>query len=135
MRYFKLLTEDGYIGDYTKGFIYSEDYITYAGAVSVGKVVSVYSNDWQEVSEEEYLKQEGLQPNESTNIKPYYKGKSSLYLFAEEYGLNSWEFDIIKRVIRCRHKGSWLEDLEKTKGVIDIYIKECKEEYNDMLPR
>ena len=92
-------------------------------------------NHWEEVSEEEYLKQEGLQPNESTNIKPYYKGKSSLYLFAEEYGLNSWEFDIIKRVIRCRHKGSWLEDLEKTKGVIDIYIKECKEKYNVVLPR
>ena len=106
----------------------------------VGKVfeVNYYANsfpdEWEEVSEEEYLKQEGLLP-ESTNIKPYYKGKSSLYLFAEEYGLNSWEFDIIKRVIRCRHKGSWLEDLEKTKGVIDIYIKECKEKYNDMLPR
>ena len=106
----------------------------------VGKVfeVNYYANsfpdEWEEVSEEEYLRQEGKLP-ESTNIKPYYKGKSSLYLFAEEYGLNSWEFDIIKRVIRCRHKGSWLEDLEKTKGVIDIYIKECKEKYNDMLPR
>ena len=106
----------------------------------VGKVfeVNYYANsfpdEWEEVSEEEYLRQEGKLP-ESTNIKPYYKGKSSLYLFAEEYGLNSWEFDIIKRVIRCRHKGSWLEDLEKTKGVIDIYIKECKEKYHDMLQR
>ena len=61
----------------------------------VGKVfeVNYYANsfpdEWEEVSEEEYLKQEG-KLSESTNIKPYYKGKSSLYLFAEEYGLNSW---------------------------------------------
>jgi hypothetical protein len=85
--------------------------------------------DWEEVSEEEYLKQEEKLPV-TTNIKPYYKGKSSLYLFAEEYGLNSWEFDCIKRIVRCRHKGSWLEDLEKTKGVIDIYINECKAKYD-----
>ena len=106
----------------------------------VGKVfeVNYYANsfpdEWEEVSEEEYLKQEG-KLSESTNIKPYYKGKSSLYLFADEYGLNSWEFDAVKRIVRCRHKGNWLEDLEKTKGVIDIYIKECKEKYHDMLQR
>ena len=119
-------------------FIYGRIYKSTDEVASVVFELNYYANsfpdEWEEVSEEEYLKQEGLLP-ESTNIKPYYKGKSSLYLFAEEYGLNSWEFDIIKRVIRCRHKGSWLEDLEKTKGVIDIYIKECKEKYNDMLPR
>jgi hypothetical protein len=60
----------------------------------------------------------------SNNIQPYYKGKQSLYNFAEEWGLNSWEFDIIKRIVRCRHKGCFLDDLNKTKGVIDIYIKE-----------
>jgi hypothetical protein len=32
------------------------------------------------------------------------------------------QFDIYKRVMRCRKKGTFLEDLEKTK--IDLYIKE-----------
>ena len=119
-------------------FIYGRIYKSTDDVEGVVFEVNYYAHsfplEWEEVSEEEYLRQEGKLP-ESTNIKPYYKGKSSLYLFAEEYGLNSWEFDICKRVIRCRHKGNWLEDLEKTKGVIDIYIKECKEKYHDMLQR
>lgn len=48
----------------------------------------------------------------------------SLYKFAEEHGLNAWEFDIIKRITRCRKKGQFKEDLEKTKRVIDLYLKE-----------
>ena len=129
MRYFKLINEEGWV-DYHKGVIYKGNEKHSGDVYGVEFFATkAYSDDWQEVSEEEYLKQEG-KLSESTNIKPYYKGKSSLYLFADEYGLNSWEFDICKRVIRCRHKGNWLEDLEKTKGVIDIYIKECKEKYN-----
>ena len=136
MRYFKLINGEGW-SDYKEGVIYEGNLHLVGDDVNLQFYATEGMNeaDWEEVSEEEYLKQEGLQPNESTNIKPYYKGKSSLYLFAEEYGLNSWEFDICKRVIRCRHEGNWLEDLEKTKGVIDIYIKECKEKYNDMLSR
>ena len=48
----------------------------------------------------------------------------SLYKFAEEHGLNAYEFDILKRVARCRKKGQFKEDLEKTKRVIDLYLKE-----------
>lgn len=48
----------------------------------------------------------------------------SLYKFAEDQALNSWEFDIIKRIARCRKKGQFKEDLEKTKRVIDLYLKE-----------
>lgn len=66
---------------------------------------------------------------ETTNIQPYYKGKDSLYKFAEDWELNSYEFDIIKRIVRCKHKGSFVEDLSKTKGLIDIYIKEQSENY------
>ena len=63
----------------------------------------------------------------TNNVKPYYKGKTTLYEFAEEWGLNSYEFDVIKRICRCRHKGEWLSDLIKTKAVIDIYIERYKE--------
>ena len=60
----------------------------------------------------------------SVNTQSHYKGKDSLYKFAEEWGLNSYEFDIIKRIVRCRHKGSFEQDLEKTKDLIDIYLRE-----------
>jgi len=60
----------------------------------------------------------------SVNTQTHYKGKDSLYKFAEEWGLNSYEFDIIKRIVRCRHKGSFQQDLEKTKDLIDIYLRE-----------
>jgi hypothetical protein len=56
--------------------------------------------------------------------KHYNNDNGSLYKFAEDHGLNSYEFDIIKRVTRCRNKGQWREDLEKTKRVIDLYLKE-----------
>ena len=54
----------------------------------------------------------------------YNNDKGSLYLFAEQHELNAWEFDIIKRITRCRKKGQFIEDLEKTKRVIDLYLKE-----------
>jgi hypothetical protein len=54
----------------------------------------------------------------------YENNNGSLYKFAEDHGLNSYEFDIIKRITRCRKKGQFKEDLEKTKRVIDIYLEE-----------
>jgi hypothetical protein len=59
--------------------------------------------------------------------KHYNNDNGSLYLFAEQHGLNSWEFDIIKRIVRCRKKQQFIEDLEKTKLVIDLYLKEFTE--------
>jgi hypothetical protein len=57
----------------------------------------------------------------------YDNSKGSLYLFAEQQKLNAWEFDIIKRIVRCRKKGQFISDLEKTKIVIDLYLKEYNE--------
>ena len=59
--------------------------------------------------------------------KHYNNDNGSLYKFALDHGLNAYEFDIIKRVVRCRKKGQWQQDLEKTKTVIDLYIKENKD--------
>lgn len=59
--------------------------------------------------------------------KHYDNTNGSLYQFCEHQGLNTYEFDIVKRVMRCRKKGNFLEDLEKTKFLIDLYIKEHKE--------
>lgn len=60
----------------------------------------------------------------SVNTQSHYIGNDSLYKFAEEWKLNAYEFDIIKRIVRCRHKGSFQQDLQKTKDLIDIYLQE-----------
>jgi hypothetical protein len=65
----------------------------------------------------------------SINTQSHYKGKDSLYKFAEEWGLNTYEFDIIKRIVRCWHKGTFEQDLTKTKDLIDIYLKEQLNNY------
>jgi hypothetical protein len=59
--------------------------------------------------------------------KHYDNTNGSLYQFCDNQELNTYEFDIIKRVMRCRKKGNFLEDLEKTKFLIDLYIKEQQE--------
>jgi hypothetical protein len=66
----------------------------------------------------------------SQEDKHYDNSNGSLYLFAENQGLNAWEFDIIKRITRCRKKGQFKDDLEKTKRVIDLYLYEYVERNN-----
>jgi hypothetical protein len=57
--------------------------------------------------------------------QPHYDNTNgSLYLFAEQHKLNAWEFDILKRVVRCRKKGEFETDLKKTIEVINLYLKE-----------
>ena len=68
------------------------------------------------------------------NIKTqkHYQGPYSLYKFAEDFKLNAYEFDIIKRIVRCRHKGKFEQDLQKTKDTIDIYLREQQQHYLDL---
>jgi hypothetical protein len=61
--------------------------------------------------------------------KHYDNENGSIYKFCSDKGLNSYEFDIIKRIVRSRRKGQFLDDLEKTKRTIDLYIKEQGEIY------
>ena len=66
------------------------------------------------------------------NTQKHYQGPYSLYKFAEDFKLNAYEFDIIKRIVRCRHKGTFEHDLSKTKDLIDIYLKEKSAEYLEL---
>jgi hypothetical protein len=54
----------------------------------------------------------------------YDNTNGSLYLFASQHELNAYEFEVIKRIVRCRKKGEWITDLEKTIRVIELYLKE-----------
>lgn len=58
------------------------------------------------------------------NPKHYNNDHGSLYLFAEQHELNAWEFEVVKRIVRCRKKGEFISDIEKTKKVLDLYLKE-----------
>jgi hypothetical protein len=64
--------------------------------------------------------------NNKTTPEHYDNSNGSLYLFAQNHNLNPWEFDIIKRIVRCRKKGEFLKDLEKTVEVINLYKNEYK---------
>jgi len=69
----------------------------------------------------------------SGHTQKHYQGTNgSLYKFAEEWKLNAYEFDIIKRIVRCRHKGKFEQDLQKTKDTIDIYLQEKARNYSDL---
>jgi hypothetical protein len=86
------------------------------------------SDDYHKVGKIDYWSTKSF--NISTNDKKplhYDNSKGSLYQFAEQQNLNSYEFDLIKRIIRCRKKGNFKEDLEKTKFLIDLYLNENKE--------
>lgn len=56
----------------------------------------------------------------------YDNTNGSLYLFANQHELNAYEFDVIKRIVRCRKKGQFRDDLEKTIRVIELYLKETE---------
>ena len=68
--------------------------------------------------------------NDFKTPKHYDNSKGSIYQFCENQNLNSYEFDIIKRVVRSRKKGNFKEDLEKTKHLIDLYLKEYENNRN-----
>jgi hypothetical protein len=80
--------------------------------------------DWDETKEggDYWEKWHKTEPDETPTH--YDNTKGSLYQFCENQQLNAYEFDIIKRVMRCRKKGNFIEDLEKTKFLIDLYLKE-----------
>jgi len=60
---------------------------------------------------------------EQSGPKHYDNSNGSLYKFAVDHNLDPYQFDIVKRIVRCKKKGNWKEDLEKTKFVIDLYLK------------
>jgi hypothetical protein len=67
--------------------------------------------------------------------KHYDNSKGSLYQFCENQNLNSYEFEIIKRVVRCRKKGEFISDIEKTIKVLQIYLQEQGEKYSGQIEK
>ena len=102
MRYFKLINGDGWT-DYQSGVIYKGT--THAdgdeGNIQFYATKGLNPEDWQEVSEEEYLKQEGkLSEPEKINLSFYEKEfaltiesiKNKLWIKGEEYSTSTDKF-------------------------------------------
>ena len=92
-----------------------------------------YDDMLKEAIDKEYKDMMAKQRAENyMSLKDGYKEKDShynnengsLYLFAQQHELNAYEFDIIKRIVRCRKKGYFHEDLAKSVRVIELYLKE-----------
>ena len=57
--------------------------------------------------------------------KHYDNSIMSVYKFCEIHNLNSYEYDLIKRIVRCRKKGNFIEDLI-TKRKLTLLIKKLR---------
>lgn len=60
--------------------------------------------------------------------KHYNNDVSTLYKVAATRNWNAYLFDIVKRLERSESKGEFISDLEKSKVVIDLWLKESKQE-------
>ena len=60
--------------------------------------------------------------------KHYDNSNGSLYKVALTRNWNNYLFDIVKRLERSEKKGEFLQDLEKSKDLIDLWLKESKQE-------
>ena len=56
----------------------------------------------------------------------YNNDNGTLYFISEQRGWSSYLFDIVKRLERSGKKGEFESDLNKSKVVIDIWLKESK---------
>ena len=94
------------------------------GNFKVGK--KYFSNENDELyTELKYNKHVRMYANDFKLTPAHYDNTNgSLYKFCEEQKLNSYEFDLIKRIMRCRKKGQFEADLKSTKVLIDLYIQE-----------
>ena len=63
----------------------------------------------------------------NTDIPKHYNNDNgTLYQVAQQRGWNAYIFDIVKRLERSEKKGEFESDLNKSKVVIDLWLKESK---------
>jgi hypothetical protein len=68
-----------------------------------------------------------ISDNNNTDIPKHYNNDNgTLYKIAKERGWNAYLFDIVKRLERSEKKGEFESDLNKSKVVIDLWLKENK---------
>lgn len=72
-----------------------------------------------------------IKHEEVINTPEYYDNTNgSLYLIAKQRGWNAYQFDLIKRIDRATKKGEFEKDLNKSKNLIDLWLKENNNKLN-----
>jgi len=104
----------------------TNEYITEGNNYEVIKVKNNLYTIIDDADEECTLLKSRFEPIEKNNH--YDNTNGSLYKFAQDHKLNAWEFDVIKRIVRCRKKGQWLSDIDKTIKVLELYKEEYRED-------
>ncbi len=94
----------------TKGFVLVGDAFNKVGAVDYWSTSTL-----------------DIKGNDMNIPKHYNNDNGTLYKVAEERGWNSYLFDIVKRLERAEKKGEFKTDLEKSKVVIDLWLKESEQ--------
>ena len=101
------------------------------------KVIDILTNDivLEDKNNENYIYNKleildwfDVEENEMDAPKHYDNSKGTLYKVAEERGWNTYLFDIVKRLERANKKGEFESDLNKSKLVIDLWLKEHGED-------
>lgn len=92
---------------------------------SLESIEETLQSVYDEGKEDGEIMQEARDKAEFLNPQPHYDNSNgSLYKVAKERGWNAYVFDAVKRLDRAEKKGQFKEDLQKTKDVIDIYLRE-----------
>ena len=60
------------------------------------------------------------------HTQQHYKGEHSAFYWAHALRLTAWEIDILRRVVRCRYKNQFKQDLNKIIDTLNIYKQECR---------
>lgn len=126
----------GYIGIPT-GVAFDEDYKAEDGILTVAEMVDLYPEDWEEVPIELTPKQKeaielmnGVIDNavRSFNVgaSDYSKHKIQPWDIWLEYGLNPWDADIIKRVLRNKEGENRITEYEKIIHICQERIRQLK---------
>lgn len=128
-------------GDYARSEFFDNcDHSDYTGNFAASIMPDHTDNhykkhNYKEVSEQEFIDFMELEPKPYNKACPVLESPShydntngSLYLIAKQRGWNAYQFDIIKRIDRALKKGQFKEDLEKTKFLIDLWLKEEENE-------
>lgn len=95
-----------------------KDFFNIEDLANVNATTTTINGNWAEtIANSTHLRK----PERHTH---YNNEHGSLYKVAEQLGLNAYEFDILKRIARCRKKGQFKQDLQKIKDTVDLYLKE-----------
>jgi len=90
-------------------------------------VVKDLYSEYVKQKNKEYINEIEVEYEEIKAPDYYDNSQGSLYKIAEQRKWDSYQFDIIKRIDRCKKKGEFESDLDKSEILIALYRKENNE--------